>query len=310
MAADAGVHQGAHTAAGAGVNLGRAGVWLGSIANLPAADLRRGVREIEQMGFGTIWLGEATAREPFAAAALILSATDRVTVATGIANIWVRDATAMMNGARTLAEAWPGRFVLGIGVSHVPSVRARGHQYERPLSAMRAYLESMENASYRPPMPDPPPPILLAALGVKMLELARERTSGAHPYFVPVEHTLEARGILGEDRVLAPELAVAFARNREAARVTGERYMRTYLNLENYRRNLLRMGWPQDELEPPGSDRIFDAVVAWGQDEEIARKVGLHYEAGADHVAVQVLTPTPERAPLDDLRRLAPRIVG
>lgn len=292
------------------MNLGRAGVWLGTMANLPARDLRTAVAEIEQIGFGTIWLGEGVAREPFAGAAIILAATNHVTVATGIANIYARDATAMMNGARTLAEAWPNRFVLGIGVSHIPLVEARGHQYERPVSAMRAYLEAMENAPYRPPMPNPPPPILLAALGVKMLQLARQRTAGAHPYFVPVEHTLEARGVLGEDRILAPEVAVVFARNREAARATGDRYLRTYLNLENYRRNLARMGWPNDELAPPGSDRIFDAVVAWGPDEEIARKVRLHHEAGADHVAIQVLTPTPERAPLDDLRRLAPLIVG
>jgi probable F420-dependent oxidoreductase len=292
------------------VNLGRAGVWLGPMANLPARDLRAAVAEIQQIGFGTIWLGESVAREPFAGAAVILAATNHVTVATGIANIYARDATAMMNGARTLAEAWPSRFVLGIGVSHIPLVEARGHQYERPVSAMRAYLEAMENAPYRPPMPNPPPPILLAALGVKMLQLARQRTAGAHPYFVPVEHTLEARGVLGEDRILAPEVAVVFAQNREAARATGDRYLRTYLNLENYRRNLARMGWPNDELAPPGSDRIFDAVVAWGPDEEIARKVQLHHEAGANHVAIQVLTPTPERAPLPDLRRLAPLIVG
>ena len=279
------------------------------MAYLPAPDLRRAVAEIEQMGFGTIWLGEAAAREPFAGAAIILAATQRVTVATGIANIYARDATAMMNGARTLAEAWPDRFVLGIGVSHLPLVEARGHQYEQPVSAMRAYLEAMENAPYRAARPEHSPPILLAALGTKMLQLARQRTAGAHPYFVPVEHTLEARGILGEDRVLAPELAVVFALNRDAARATGDRYLRTYLNLENYRRNLARMGWPADELTLPGSDRIFDAVVAWGPDEEIARKVRLHHEAGADHVAVQVLTPTPEQAPLDDLRRLAPLIV-
>jgi probable F420-dependent oxidoreductase len=151
---------------------------------------------------------------------------------------------------------------------------------------------------------------VLAALGVKMLELARARTAGAHPYFVPVEHTLEARGILGDDRVLAPEAAVVFARNREGARATGDRYMNTYLNLPNYRQNLVRLGWPHDELEAPGSDRIFDAVVAWGDDREIARRLRLHYEAGADHVAVQVLTATPQQAPLDDLRRLAPLILG
>ena len=191
------------------MKLGRAGVWLGSMANLPATDLRRAVAEIEQMGFGTIWLGEAVAREAFAGAAIILAATSRVVVATGIANIWVRDATAMMNGARALAEAWPDRFVLGIGVSHAPLVSGRGHQYERPLSAMRAYLDAMAKAPYRAAMPDRPPPIVLAALGPKMLELARERTAGAHPYFVPVEHTREARGILGDDRVLAPEFAVS-----------------------------------------------------------------------------------------------------
>ena len=279
------------------------------MANLPANDLRRAVAAIEEMGFGTIWIGESTGREPFAASALILSATDHVKVATGIANIWVRDATAMMNGARTLAEAWPDRFVLGIGVSHQPLVNARGHQYERPLTAMREYLEAMEQAPWRGPTPDPPPPVLLAALGVKMLQLARQKTDGAHPYFVPVEHTLEARGALGDDRVLAPEAAVVFAHNHEGARLAGERYMQTYLNLPNYRQNLARLGWPADELEAPGSDRLFDAMVAWGEDREIGRKLRLHYEAGADHVAVQVLTTTPKEAPLSDLRRLAPLMV-
>jgi probable F420-dependent oxidoreductase len=280
------------------------------MANLPAAHLRDAVREIEAMGFGTIWIGEAIGREPFAASALILASTNQVTVATGIANIWVRDATAMMNGARTLAEAWPNRFVLGIGVSHVPLVGARGHHYERPLTAMRSYLDAMEKAPYRPAMPKPPPPVVLAALGVKMLHLARERTAGAHPYFVPVEHTLEARGILGDDRILAPEVAVVFAGNREDARATGDRYMKTYLNLENYRRNLQRLGFPDDELESPGSDRVFDALVGWGEDGAIAGMVARHHDAGADHVAVQVLTPTPDRASLDDLRRLAPLLLN
>ena len=288
------------------MKLGRVGVWLGSMANLPAAELRAAVAAIEAMGFGTIWIGEATAREPFAASAIILAATSRITVATGIANIWVRDAVAMMNGARTLAEAWPNRFVLGIGVSHVPLVYARGHQYDRPLSALRSYLEAMEKAPYRPPQPSPPPPIVLAALGVKMMQLARDRTSGAHPYFVPAEHTREARGILGEDRILAPEMAVVFARSREEARKAGDRYMTTYLNLDNYRRNLERLGWAAGDLAAPGSDRIFDAVVAWGEDDEVARKLKRHLEAGADHVAVQVLTSTPDRAPVDELRRLAP----
>lgn len=279
------------------------------MAYLSTPDLRRAVAEFEAMGFGTIWIGESLGREPFAACALILEATRQITVATGIANIWVRDAVAMMNGSRTLAEAWPGRFVLGIGVSHAPLLQARGHEYEHPLAAMRAYLDAMDTAPYRAAAPNPPAPTVLGALGVKMLELARERTAGAHPYCVPVEHTLEARRILGPERVLAPEQAVVFANNREAARVPGDVYMRTYLSLQNYRQNLVRLGWPEDELTPPGSDRAFDALVAWGDEQEIARKVKRHHEAGADHVALNVLTPKPDRASTDDLRRLAPLLV-
>jgi probable F420-dependent oxidoreductase len=279
------------------------------MALLSTADLRRAVVEIEAMGFGTIWIGEALAREPFAACAIILEATSHIKVATGIANIWARDPTAMMNGGRTLAEAWPNRFVLGLGVSHLPSVKARGHDYERPLSAMRAYLDAMEKAAYRGPVPNPPAPIVLAALGVKMLALARERSAGAHPYCVTVEHTREARSILGPDRLLAPEQAITFATNREAARIPGDIYMRTYLALQNYRQNLIRLGWSEEELTPPGSDRVFDALVAWGDEQEIGRKVKRHYEAGADHVALQVLTATPDRAPTDDLRRLGPLLV-
>jgi probable F420-dependent oxidoreductase len=279
------------------------------MALLPAPALRRAVAEIEAMGFGTIWIGESLAREIFAAAAIILAATSRVMVATGIANIWVRDATAMMNGGRALAEAWPGRFVLGIGVSHAPLVQARGHQYDRPFTAMRDYLDLMEKAIYRGPAPNPPAPIVLGALGVKMLELARERTAGAHPYYVPVEHTQEARRILGPERLLAPEQAIVFAKTRETARIPGDIYMRNYLALQNYHQNLVRLGWTEEELSPPGSDRAFDALVAWGDEQEIARKVKRQHEAGADHVALNVLTPTPDRAAIDELRRLAPLLV-
>ena len=280
------------------------------MAFLRAPDLRRAVAEIEEMGFGAIWVGEFLAREVFAACAIILAATSRITVATGIANIWARDPIAMMNGGRALAEAWPNRFVLTLGVSHAAFVKDRGHLYERPLTTMRAYLDQMEKAPYRAPQPDPPVPIVLGALGPKMMQLARERTAGAHPYFVPVEHTVEARGILGPDRLLAPEQAVVFAKTREAARPTGDIYMRTYLALPNYRNNLVRLGWSDDELTPPGSDRLFDAIVAWGDDEEIARKVRRHRDAGADHVALSVLMPTPDRAPIAELRRVAPLLLS
>jgi probable F420-dependent oxidoreductase len=280
------------------------------MAFLRAPELRRAVAEVEEMGFGAIWVGEYLAREVFAACAIILAATVQIKVATGIANIWARDPTAMMNGGRALAEAWPNRFVLGLGVSHARLVSDRGHQYERPFTAMRAYLDQMEKVPYRAPEPNPPLPIVLGALGPKMLQLARERAAGAHPYFVPVEHTRQARDILGPDRLLAPETAVVFAKTRGAARVPGDIYMRTYLALPNYRQNLVRLGWSDDELTPPGSDRLFDAVVAWGDDQEIASKLRRHYEAGADQVAVSVLTPTTDRAPTADLRRLAPLLLS
>ena len=280
------------------------------MAFLRAPELRRAVAEVEEMGFGAIWVGESFAREAFAASAIILAATSRIKVATGIANIWARDPTAMMNGGRALAEAWPDRFVLGIGVSHAGLVNDRGHQYQRPLTAMRAYLDQMDKAPYRAPHPNFPVPIVLAALGPKMMQLAGERTAGAHPYFVPVEHTVEARAILGPDRLLAPEQAVVFARTRATARPIGDIHMRTYLGLPNYRNNLVRLGWSDNDLTPPGSDRLFDAMVAWGTDEEIARKVRRHRDAGADHVAVSVLMPTTERAPTAELRRLAPLLLS
>jgi len=292
------------------LDLGKAGVFLGSMALLPAPAMRRAVAEIEAMGFGAIWIGEHVGREPFAACAIVLAATERIRVATGIANIWARDPTAMANGARTLAEAWPDRFLLGIGVSHANLVTSRGHRYDKPLSAMRAYLDAMEQAPYRAPKPEPPPPTVLAALGPKMLELAKARTAGAHPYFVPVAHTRQARAILGPDRLLAPEHAVVFAPDCPTARKTGDTYTRTYVGLPNYHQNLERLGWSANDLDGAGSDRLFDAVVAWGDDATIAEKVREHLKAGADQAVVNVITPTPDRAPTDELRRLAPLLLA
>ena len=293
----------------ADLKLGKAGVFLGSMALLPAPLMRRAVAEVEEMGFDTIWIGEHAGREALTASAIVLGATKRIRVATGIANIWARDPTAMLNGARTLAEAWPGRFILGIGVSHATLVNSRGHRYEKPLTAMREYLDALEMTSYRAPEPEEPVPVVLAALGPKMLELARDRTAGAHPYFVPVDHTRQARAILGPDRVLAPEQAVVFATDRATARKTGDTYTRTYLGLPNYHQNLERLSWPLADLEGTGSDRLFDAVVAWGDDETIARKLLEHRAAGADQVVVNVITPTPDVAPTADLRRLAPLLL-
>ena len=289
--------------------LGQVGIWAGQMSGLPADVLRRTASEVERLGFGSLWFAESFAREAFAHAALLLACTERLVVGSGIASIYARDAVAMANGGRTLEDGWPGRFILGIGVSHAPSTQTRGHAYGRPLTAMREYLDAMEAAPWRAPAgaeAPPLPPVVLAALGPRMLELARERTAGAHPYFVPVEHTAEARRTLGEGRLLVPEQAVVLAADRASARAAGDRYTSQYLGLDNYRNNLARLGWEPGDLESPGSDALFDAVVAWGDEAAIAERVRRHLEAGADSVLLQPLTATPAVPYLEELRRLAP----
>lgn len=204
--------------ADAQVGLGRVGIWTAALDRQPASVARRAAQEIDRLGYGALWVGEATRREAFANAAMLLGWTSRLSVATGIANIWARDAQAMAAGQLTLAEAFPGRFLLGIGVSHRPLVDGRGHDYGRPLATMAAYLDAMDRAAYDAPRPAQRPPRLIAALGPAMLGLARDRADGAHPYFVPVEHTVGARRILGPDRLLCPEQAVVLEASPTAAR--------------------------------------------------------------------------------------------
>src|SRR4051794_17931827 len=179
----------------------------------PVARVRQLAAEIESLGYGALWIPEAYGRESFTNAALLLGATRRLPIATGITNMWGRDAMAMAAAQRTLSEAFPDRFLLGIGVSHAPLVEGmRGHRYERPLSAMREYLDAMDRAPYAAPQPASTTRVI-GALAPKMLALAAERTAGAHPYFVPVEHTARAREILGAAPLLAPEQAVVLERD-------------------------------------------------------------------------------------------------
>ncbi|HLI15565.1 MAG TPA: LLM class F420-dependent oxidoreductase [Acidimicrobiales bacterium] len=288
------------------MELGRIGVWTSALDRQPASVAREAAAEIEQLGYGALWVGEATRREAFANAALLLSATERIVVATGIANIWVRDATCMAAGQRTLAEAWNGRFLLGLGVSHQPLVSARGHRYERPLAAMRAYLDAMDAAPYGAPSPAPGTLVrVLAALGPRMLRLSAERADGAHPYLVPPEHTRWARELLGPAKLLCPEVPVVLEEDPRRAREIARRHLGAYLALENYRRNLLRLGFTAEELAGPAAERVVDAVVAWGGLERVVRRVREHLEAGADHVAVQVLDDDPARLPRQQWRDLA-----
>jgi probable F420-dependent oxidoreductase len=288
------------------MDIRRIGIWTSALDRQPAPVVRRAARLIERLGYGAVWVGEAARREAFANASLLLSATDQLVVATGIASIWARDPMAMAAGQYTLAEAWDGRFLLGLGVSHDRLVEPRGHRYERPLTAMRRYLDAMDQALYLAPMPDPAAMIrVLGALRPRMVALAAERADGAHPYLVPVEHTEQARDILGPGKLLCPEVAVVVTSDRQGARRVARSHLDAYLRLANYRSNLAGLGFTDEDLAGGGSDRLVDALVAWGPVERIAPRLGEHLDAGADHVAIQVLTSSTDRLPVEEWVELA-----
>jgi probable F420-dependent oxidoreductase len=293
------------------MRLGRIGIWTFALDQQPAARAQEAAAEIEGLGYGAIWIPEAIGREAFTNAALLLAGTRRIPVATGIANIWARDAVAMAAAQRTLTEAYPERFLLGIGVSHAPLVEGmRGHRYTRPLSTMRAYLDAMDRAPFVATAPTTPLVRVIGALAPKMLALAAERTAGAHPYFVPPEHTRCAREILGPGRLLAPEQAVVLEKDAAKAREIARAHMAIYLSLPNYRNNLRRLGFGDDDLAGGGSDRLVDAIVAWGDLDAVVARVRAHHDAGADHVGVQVLDRDPRALPLPQWRALAPALLG
>jgi len=296
------------------MNIGRVGIWTFQLDLQPAARAREAAAELDGLGYGAIWIPEALGREPFTSAGLLLAGSRRIAVATGVANIWARDAMATSAAQRTLTEAYPERFLLGIGVSHRPMVEAlRGHVYARPLTAMRAYLDAMDGAVFMAAPPTTPLVRVLGALHPKMLALAAERADGAHPYFVPPEHTAAARAALGPDRLLAPEQAAILERDPTVARTIARTHMAPYLMLPNYVRNLRRLGFTDTDLADGGSDRpsdrLVDAIVAWGEVDAIAARVHAHHAAGADHVCVQVLDADPQALPMRQWRALAPALV-
>lgn len=293
------------------IDVGRVGVWTFQLEQHPAARAQAAAAEIEQLGYGALWIPEAMGREAFTHAGLLLAATRRLPVATGIANIWARDPMAMAAAQRTLTEAYPRRFLLGLGVSHAPLVEGvRGHRYARPLSTMRTYLDAMDAAPYTAAPPPVEPVRVIGALAPKMLRLSAERAAGAHPYFVPPEHTRRAREILGPGPLLAPEQAAVLETDARAARTIARGHMALYLTLPNYRNNLLRLGFAESDLDGGGSDRLVDAIVVWGDEDAIAGRVREHHAAGADHVCVQVLDPDPRALPLAQWRRLAPVLLA
>lgn len=287
------------------MDIGRIGIWTFALDLQPARRAQEAAAEIEQLGFGAIWIPEALGREAFSNAALLLAGTRRIPVATGIANIWARDPMAMAAAQKTLAEAYPDRFLLGIGVSHAPLVGMRGHHYDKPLSAMRRYLDAMAAAPFMSVPPPTPPPVVIGALAPRMLALAAERTRGAHPYFVPPAHTAAARRILGQGPLLAPEQAVVLETDAARARQIARAHMATYLGLPNYVNNLERLGFTATDIAGGGSDRLVDAIVAWGDLDAVSRRIQDHFDAGADHVCIQALDADPRALPMKQWRQLA-----
>ena len=290
--------------------LGPVGAWTFDAERLSAEDARAYGRELESLGVPSLWLPESLgSKEIFAHASLFLAATSRLVIATGIANIWARDPVAMANGQRALCDAYPGRFLLGLGVSHAPVIpmRSKGARYDRPLERMREYLDAMDKAPYTGKAVETPR--VLAALGPKMLKLSAERALGAHPYFVPVEHTSIARAEVGPDALLAVEQAAVLATDPAVARATARRHMKRYLDLDNYANNLRRLGWADADLANGGSDALVDAVVAWGDADAIRQRVEEHRRRGADHVCVQVIRVDVAAPATLEWRALAPVLI-
>ncbi len=290
------------------VDPGSVGVLIGQ--RLAATSIRALAAEVENLGFGACWFGEGLGREAFTQAAVLLAATRSLVVGTSIANVYVRDAVAARNAANTLAEAWPDRFVLGLGVSHRPYVESRGHIYVGAATRMRQFLDAFSTApTYTAVPPDHAPPTVLAALGPRMLHLARERTSGAISFLVDTAGTAEARRILGADRYLGVIVPVALAGSTAQARQVGGAILSQHLTMPVYRANLSRLGYGAKDLAGEGSDRLFDAVIPWGDAARVAARVRDYLAAGADHVAINVST-RPNQSPIRELAALTSHLIG
>jgi probable F420-dependent oxidoreductase len=290
------------------MKLGRLGVWA-SLDGMSAADSLAFARRTEQRGYAALWSPESRGRNVLVHSAFLLAGTERLIVAPGIANIYARDAMAMANAQRGLNEQSGNRFLLGIGVSHVPLVAGlRGHTYGKPVTTMRAYLEAMRTATYTAPSPSEPPLTVLAALGPRMLELSAELADGAHPYNVPPEHTGQARKILGPGKLLCVEQMVLLETDPSKARSAARATLAPYMRLENYVNCWRRLGFADADVTGTGSDRLIDAIIAWGDETAIRERIKAHFAAGADHVCIQAVDPGGSRTTVSEpvLELLAP----
>jgi probable F420-dependent oxidoreductase len=270
-------------------DLGRYGVWRGGGMLTP--DL---AAVIERAGFGALWVGGSPDGD-LAQVEELIAATTTLTVATGIVNIWKDDPRVVARSFARIESRHPGRFLLGVGAGH----REATQEYARPFEALEQYVNTLLDSGV------PAGSLVLAALGPRVLRLSAQRTAGAHPYLVTPEHTQLARGILGTGPLLAPEQKVVLETDPALARAIGRpRVQRPYLSLVNYTSNLRRLGWTDDDLRDGGSDRLIDALVAWGTPDQVAARLTAHLDAGADHVCLQLLTE-PDADPRDGYFQLA-----
>lgn len=291
--------------------LGRVGVWTFAFDSRPAAQVAVDARAIEMLGYPAVWVPEGGgSRDIVGHLGFLLSNTERITVASGIANITAREPEVLQAGATLLADAHGERVLLGIGVGHEYTTERRGYEWSGPLSRMRGYLDAMDEAAAIWPAPEVPVRRVLAALGDRMLRLSAERALGAHSYFVPVEHTARAREVLGPEPILAVEQTVVRETDASEARRIARGWTSGYLELPNYANNWRRLGFGDDEVEGAGSDRLVEAAIAWGSVDDVVARVRAHLDAGADHVCVQVIAADDTDVCMPQLRELAPPLLA
>ncbi|ORW27001.1 LLM class F420-dependent oxidoreductase [Mycobacterium paraense] len=276
------------------------GIWSSQLRYGDPSESADAAAELDELGFTALWIPDVGG-PVFDAVGRLLGATTRTTIATGILNLWMHDAGDVAASYDALTSEHGDRFLLGIGVSHAPLIDAgQPGRYRKPLAATASFLDGLDAA----PRPVPAEARVLAALGPKMLALSATRARGAHPYLVTPDHTASARSVLGEGPLLLPEQTVILCDGADEARRIGRDFLRGYLALPNYANNLLRSGFSEEDLSQV-SDRLVDAIIAWGDEEAVLRRVAEHRAAGADHVCVQVLTADPTEFPREQWRRIA-----
>jgi probable F420-dependent oxidoreductase len=287
------------------VRLSGTGIWSGGLRYGDAGEAAEAAAELESLGYSALWIPD-TGGDLFDAIERLLSATNSITVASGILNLWMHTPDETADAFWRFSERYGDRVLIGIGVSHAPLIDAsEPGRYRTPLASTARFLDGLDAAA----RPLPSDRRVLAALGPKMLELARLRTAGSHPYNVTPEHTAAAREALGPDALVLPEQAVVLERDPAAARTLGRAHLSFYFALPNYVNNLRRLGFGDADFADGGSDRLVDAMVAWGSEDDIRRRIDEHRAAGADHVCIQVLAENAVGLPLAQWRQLAPVLV-